>query len=77
MSKNDERILRAWMDRTETSEEALSAQIIERGGKASPKYVENVANELMEPGWHLCEILEKITGLDARAIKNRPYKRAA
>jgi len=68
--------LREWMQRTETSPETLSALVTEKGGQASPKYLEHIANGLMEPSWKLCEVLEKITGIDARALKSFAYRRS-
>ena len=73
---DDHQPLKQWMRRTDTTDEALSAKVIAGGATGSPKYLQSVANELMSPGWHLCEVLEKITGIDARVLKTRPCKRS-
>jgi hypothetical protein len=68
--------LRNWLTRTETSEEKLADDVEKRGGRASSKYLEHIANGNYEPGWQLCEVLEKITGIDARKIKTYAYRRS-
>ena len=66
--------LRVWLTRTKKSTKDLASEVEKNGAKASPKYLEHIANELMEPGWHLCEVLEVITGVDARELKSWRYK---
>lgn len=66
--------LQPWMTRTKTSYQALSDQITAHNAQATPKYLDHIVMGRMEPGWHLCEMLEAITGIDARLIKSWGYR---
>lgn len=68
--------LRVLFDRDVTTPEKLHDKVTAEGGHASAKYLEHIANGIMEPGWGLCFIIEKLHGVDARSLKRWPgYKR--
>lgn len=69
--------LRVLFDAHATTPEKLAKKIEAKKGHASGKYLEHIANGLMEPGWGLCFIVEKLHGIDAKQLKLWPhYKRS-
>lgn len=66
--------LKLWLVANNKDTDFLVGELAKLGRDASPAYLDQVANGFYEPGWPLCVLLEKITGVNARVIKDFPYR---